>query len=44
MVVLGPRSLEREQKSGVSLSIEDLLTTLHAGLECGWDGALGRRG
>lgn len=36
MVVLGPRSLEREQKSGVSLSSEELLTSLHAGAECGW--------
>lgn len=42
MVVLGPRSLEREQKSGVSMSIEDPLTPLRAGSACGWEGALGR--
>lgn len=44
MVVLGPRSLEREQKSGVSMSIEDPLTPLRAGSACGWEGALGRPG
>lgn len=44
MVVLGPRSLEREEKSGVTLSMEDPLTPLEAGFGHGRDGALGGRG
>lgn len=42
MVVLGPRSLEREEKSGVTLSGEDPLAPLQAGFGLGRDGGRGR--
>ena len=37
-MVLGPRSLEREEKSGVTLSGEDPLDPLQAGFGLGRDG------
>ena len=40
-MVLGPRSLEREEKSGMTLSGKDPLTPLQAGFGLGRDGAVG---